>query len=247
MTEIGNKIREAFVPKDKNSFILSADYSQIELRLLAHCSKDENLTKAFIDDVDVHTRTAASVFGVKEDEVTKDMRRKAKAVNFGIVYGQTRWGLASSLKISNEEAALFIDKYFKTYPYVKKYMEETIADAYDKGYVETIYGRRRYLADELHSSTRQIKEFAERAAINAPLQGTAADLVKIAMVDLFNKLNDKKLKSKMILQVHDELVLEVPKEEIDVVKNLVVEAMELGQPLSVPLKIDVNVAESWRE
>ena len=246
-TEIGIKIREAFVPKDKNSFILSADYSQIELRLLAHCSQDKNLTKAFIDDVDVHTRTAASVFGISENEVTKDMRRKAKAVNFGIIYGQTRWGLASSLKISNEEAALFIDKYFKTYPYVKKYMEETIADAYEKGYVETIYGRRRYLADELHSSTRQIKEFAERAAINAPLQGAAADLVKIAMIDLFKKLNDNNLKSKIILQVHDELVLEVPKEEIEIVKKLVVESMELGQPLTVPLKIDINVAESWRE
>ena len=246
-TELGNKIREAFVPKDKESFILSADYSQIELRLLAHCSEDKNLTKAFIDDVDVHTRTAANVFGVEEKAVTKDMRYKAKAVNFGIIYGQTRWGLASALKISNEEAAVFIDKYFKTYPYVKKYMEETIAEAYEKGYVETLYGRRRYLGDELHSSTRQIKEFAERAAINAPLQGTAADLIKIAMVDLFKKLNDGKFKSKIIMQVHDELVLEVPNNELEQVKKLVVESMELGQPLRVPLKVDVNIAKSWKE
>ena len=246
-TELGNKIREAFIPKNKGDLILSADYSQIELRLLAHCSKDENLTKAFIDDVDVHTKTAASVFGVEEKDVTKDMRYKAKAVNFGIIYGQTRWGLASSLKISSEEASIFIDKYFKTYPFVKKYMEETIIDAYDKGYVETLYGRRRYLADELHSTTRQIKEFAERAATNAPLQGTAADLIKIAMVDLFKKLNEKGLKSKIIMQVHDELVLEVPKDELETVKQLVVEAMELGQPLSVPLKVDVSAAQNWKE
>ena len=246
-TEMGSKIREAFVPKDENSVILSADYSQIELRLLAHCSKDKNLTQAFIDDVDVHTRTAASVFGVDEKAVTKDMRYKSKAVNFGIIYGQSRWGLASSLKITAEEAALFIDKYFAIYPGVKKYMEETIAEAYEKGYVETIYGRRRYLADELHSSTRQIKEFAERAAINAPLQGTAADLIKIAMIDLFEKLNEHNLKSKMILQVHDELVLEVPKNELEIVKKLVVEAMELGQPLDVPLKVDVNVSNNWKE
>ena len=247
-TEVGSRIREAFVPKDKNNaVILSADYSQIELRLLAHCSEDKNLTKAFLDDVDVHTRTAAHIFGVKEEDVTKEMRSKAKTVNFGIIYGQTRWGLASSLKITNEEAADFIDKYFMTYPNIKKYMEETIASAYEKGYVETIYGRKRYLANELHSTTRQIKEFAERAAINAPLQGSAADLIKIAMIDLFNKLNENHLKSKMILQVHDELVLEVQKNELEFVKKLVLGSMELNQPLRVPLKIDVNISESWRE
>ena len=247
-TEIGSKIREAFVPKDKSSsVILSADYSQIELRLLAHCSNDKNLIKAFLDDVDVHTRTASNIFGVKEENVTKDMRSKAKTVNFGIIYGQTRWGLASSLKISNEEAANFIDKYFMTYPSIKKYMEETIAEAYEKGYVETIYGRKRYLANERHSTTRQIKEFAERAAINAPLQGSAADLIKIAMIDLFNKLNENKLQSKIILQVHDELVLEVPKNELEIVKRLTTESMELNQPLKVPLKIDMNISESWKE
>ena len=246
-TPLGSKIREAFVPKDKDSLILSADYSQIELRLLAHCSEDKNLIKAFNDDIDIHTQTAASIFGVSESEVTKDMRYKSKSVNFGIVYGQTRWGLASSLKISAEDAAMFISKYFATYPYVKKYIEETIAEAYEKGYVETLYGRRRYLADELHSSTRQIKEFAERAAINTPLQGTAADLIKVAMVDLFKKLNENKLKSKIIMQVHDELILEVPKSELEMAKKLTVSAMELNQPLKVPLKVDVNVAESWKE
>ena len=200
-----------------------------------------------MDDVDVHTRTASHIFGVPENDVTKDMRTKAKTVNFGIIYGQTRWGLAASLKITNEEAGDFIDKYFMTYPNIKKYMEETIASAYEKGYAETIYGRKRYLANELHSTTRQIKEFAERAAINAPLQGSAADLIKIAMVDLYNKLKQHNLKAKMILQVHDELVLEVPKEELEIVTKLVMEAMELNQPLQVPLKIDVNVSESWRE
>lgn len=246
-TQLGSKIREAFVPKNSDYVILSADYSQIELRLLAHCSGDENLTKAFNDDVDVHTRTAASVFGVDENNVTKDMRYKSKAVNFGIIYGQTKWGLASSLKISADEAGLFIDKYFMTYPFVKKYMEETIVDAYEKGYVETIYGRKRYLGDELHSTTRQIKEFAQRAAINAPLQGSASDLIKMAMVELFNQLNKNGLKSKMILQVHDELVLEVHKSELETVKAMVVKSMELNQPLSVPLKVDVNVAENWKE
>lgn len=246
-TTIGNKIRAAFIPKDKNSLILSADYSQIELRLLAHCSEDKNLIKAFLDDVDVHTRTASKVFNVDEKAVTKDMRNKAKAVNFGIIYGQTRWGLASSLKISSEEAELFISKYFSTYPNVKKYMEETIVDAYDKGYVKTLYGRKRYLADELHSTTRQIKEFAERAAINAPLQGTAADLIKIAMIDLYKKLKENNLKSKIIMQVHDELVLEVPKTETEIIKKLTTEAMELNQPLRVPLKIDINIAENWKE
>ena len=246
-TKIGSKIREAFVTKNKNNLLLSADYSQIELRLLAHCSQDKNLVKAFLDDVDVHTRTAANIFGVKEEEVTKEMRIKAKAVNFGIIYGQTKWGLAASLKITNDQASDIIEKYFKTYPGIKKFMDKTIESAYEKGYVKTIYGRKRYLANELHSTTRQIKEFAQRAAINAPLQGSAADLIKIAMVDLFNKLNQNNLKSKMILQVHDELVLEIPKDEVEIVKKMVIESMELNQPLKVPLKIDINIAESWKE
>lgn len=244
-TEIGAKIRQAFVPRDKEtSLILSADYSQIELRLLAHFSEDENLIEAFQNNVDVHALTASKVYGVDLKDVTKDMRRHAKAVNFGIVYGQTKYGLASALNISKDDAQNFIDKYFETYKNVKKYMEENVVFALKNGYAKTFYGRKRYLP-ELTSSNKQIQEFAQRAAINSPLQGTASDLIKIAMIDLNKKLKENHLKSQMIIQVHDELVLEVLKSEVDIVKNMVVEAMELNQPLKVPLVVDVNLGESW--
>lgn len=244
-TEIGAKIRQAFVPRDKEtSLILSADYSQIELRLLAHFSEDENLIEAFQNNVDVHALTASKVYGVDLKDVTKDMRRHAKAVNFGIVYGQTKYGLASALNISKDDAQNFIDKYFETYKNVKKYMEENVVFALKNGYAKTLYGRKRYLP-ELTSSNKQIQEFAQRAAINSPLQGTASDLIKIAMIDLNKKLKENHLKSQMIIQVHDELVLEVLKSEVDIVKNMVVEAMELNQPLKVPLVVDVNLGESW--
>lgn len=247
-TEVGNRIRKAFVPKDKlNSVIVSADYSQIELRLLAHCSRDDKLIDAFCSDEDIHTTTASKVFEVPLDGVEKDMRMKAKAVNFGIIYGQTRYGLAKSLGISSNEAQLFIDKYFATYPRIRQFMNETIQYAYDNGYVETMYGRKRYLQNELMSSNRQIKEFGERAAINAPMQGAAADLVKFAMLEVHRQLKQRGLKSKMIIQVHDELVLEVEKAELEEVKQIVQSAMELGQPLLVPLKIDVQVGSSWME
>lgn len=247
-SEIGNRIRGAFVPEDReNSIILSADYSQIELRLLAHCSRDDNLIEAFCNDEDVHTLTASKVFEVPIDEVTKDMRYKAKTVNFGIVYGQSKYGLSSTLGISPFEAQIFIDKYFATYPTVKKYMEEVIKFAYEHGYVETLYGRRRYLAAELTSTNSRIQEAAQRAAINAPLQGTAADIIKIAMNRLHKKLEENNLKSKIILQVHDELVLETLKSELDQVKTLVEEAMELDQPFLVPLKIDIAIGKSWME
>lgn len=247
-TQVGNRIRAAFVPKDKENYvILSADYSQIELRLLAHVSRDDSLIDAFCSDGDIHSLTAAKVFDVSPEEVTKDMRYRAKAVNFGIIYGQTRYGLASGLKITPIEAQNFIDKYFVTYPNVKKYMDETVRNAHEKGYVETMYGRKRYLKDELLSSNRQIKEFAERAAINQPLQGAAADLIKIAMIELHKKLVENNLKTKIILQVHDELVLEVLKSELEQVKALTLDAMELNQPLLVPLKIDVAISNSWME
>ena len=247
-TEEGNKIRAAFCTNDEeNNLILSADYSQIELRLLAHVSEDENLIKAFTTGEDVHTVTASKVFGVSTENVTKDMRRKAKAVNFGIVYGQSKYGLAKNLGISNSEAQEFIDKYFEHYPNVKKYMEEKKEFANIHGFVETIFGRKRYLASELLSPNFQIREFAQRAAINQPLQGTAADLIKMAMIEVDNKLQEKKLKTKMIMQVHDELVFEVPKNELDTVKNLVLNAMELNQPLKVPLEIDINCGPSWKE
>ena len=247
-TEEGNKIRNAFCSQDKeHNIILSADYSQIELRLLAHVSGDEHLIEAFNSDIDVHTLTASKVFGVKIDEVTKDMRRKAKAVNFGIVYGQSKYGLAKALNISNNQAQDFIDKYFESYPKIKQYMQDKIDFANKYGYVETILGRRRYLAAELGSSNYQMREFAQRAAINQPLQGTAADLIKQAMIKVDEELNIRKLSAKMIMQVHDELVFELPREELDKVKNLVQECMELGQPLKVPLLVDINYGESWKE
>lgn len=247
-TEEGNKIRNAFVSGDKeNGLILSADYSQIELRLLAHITQDKHLLEAFNSGVDVHTLTASKVFDVPVEDVTKEMRYKSKAVNFGIIYGQSKYGLAKSLGISNADAETFIEKYFATYPRVKAYMEGTVLEAEEKGFVETIFGRKRYLATELSSSNGMIREFAKRAAINQPIQGTAADLMKIAMIDFSKKLKENNLKSKMIMQVHDELVVEVVKSELDIVTNLVKEAMELQQPLSVPLVVDVNVGESWKE
>lgn len=247
-TEEGNKIRNAFCSQDKeNNLILSADYSQIELRLLAHVSGDEHLINAFNSDIDVHTLTASKVFGVDVENVTKDMRRKAKAVNFGIIYGQSRYGLAKALNISNTQAQEFIDKYFESYPKIKQYMQDKIDFANENGYVETLLGRKRFLLAELQSSNYQIREFAQRAAINQPLQGTAADLIKQAMIEVDKQITAKGLKAKMIMQVHDELVFELPKEELEELKQLVVTAMELSQPLKVPLVVDVNYGESWKE
>lgn len=246
-TELGNRIRAAFTPQEADSVILSADYSQIELRLLAHFSEDENLVNAFLNNIDIHTATASSVFGVDIKDVTKEMRYKAKAVNFGIIYGQTSYGLSTSINTTPTEAKAFIDKYFKTYPKIKEYLDKTIEIAHKQGYIETMYGRKRYLKEELESSNRMIKEFAERAAVNAPLQGTAADLIKLAMIEVYKKLQEKNLKTKMIIQVHDELVLEVPKNELEEVKILVKKAMELGQPLKVPLDVDIQTGKSWME
>ena len=247
-TEEGNKIRNAFCAEDKENYlILSADYSQIELRLLAHVSEDETLIEAFKTGEDIHTLTAAKVFGVSIDEVTKDMRRKAKAVNFGIVYGQSKYGLAKSLGISADEAQEFIDKYFLTYPRIKEYMYREIDFVNKNGYVETMFGRKRYLESELSSSNYNIREFAQRAAINQPLQGSAADLIKIAMIDVDKKLTENNFKTKMVMQVHDELVFEVYKPELDQIKQLVTDSMGLGQTLKVPLDIDINYGESWKE
>lgn len=247
-TPEGNKIRQAFIPKDReNSVILSADYSQIELRLLAHVSEDEHLIEAFKSGVDVHTLTASKVFGVPVDEVTKDMRRRSKAVNFGIVYGQSKYGLAKALKITNDEAESFINKYFETYPKVKLYMQAMVELVEKQGYVETIFGRKRYLDKEINSPNGMIREFAKRAAINHPMQGSASDLIKIAMIDFYKKLKDNNLKSELIIQVHDELVVEVKKSEFDTVTELVKQAMELNQPLRVPLLVDINTGASWKE
>ena len=246
-SEEGNKIRSAFCAMDKeNSFILSADYSQIELRLLAHVSGDEHLIHAFTSGEDVHAMTAAKVFGVELKDVTKEMRRRAKAVNFGIVYGQSKYGLAKSLGITNAEAQEFIDKYFETYPKVKEYMNNEVEFVTQNGYVETAFGRKRYLASELQSSNYQIREFAQRAAINQPLQGTAADLIKIAMIRVDKAIAG--MKTKMIMQVHDELVFEVPKDELEQLKEIIQDCMALkDQNLKVPLDVDINYGSSWKE
>lgn len=247
-TEEGNKIRQAFVPSDSaNYLIMSADYSQIELRLLAHVSEDEHLIEAFNSGIDVHTLTASKVFEVPIEEVTKEMRYKAKAVNFGIVYGQSKYGLAKALKITPAEAENFINKYFETYPKINEYMSKMVELVEKQGYVETIFGRRRYLDNEINSPNAMIREFAKRAAINHPMQGSASDLIKLAMIDFSKRLKDNNLKSKLIIQVHDELVIETAKDELEQVKSLVLESMELEQPLRVPLLIDVNVGESWKE
>ena len=246
-SEIGNRIRAAFTAQDKDSLIFSADYSQIELRLLAHFSGDEKLKEAFLNNIDIHSATASSVFDVPLEEVTKEMRYKAKAVNFGIIYGQTSYGLSTSIDITPGEAKIFIEKYFATYPQIKSYLDDTIALAHQQGFIETMFGRRRYLKEDLESKNRTIREFAERAATNTPLQGTAADLIKLAMIEVYKKLQNSNLKTKMVLQVHDELILEVPKSELDEVCKIVKEAMELSQPLAVPLEIDIQVGRSWME
>ncbi len=246
-TELGNRIRGAFTAEKEENVIISADYSQIELRLLAHISRDDNLIEAFCSDEDVHSATASKVFDVPIEQVTKEMRSKAKAVNFGIVYGQSRYGLASSLGISPFEAQDFIDRYFNTYPDVKKYMDETVKFAYAHGYVETLWGRKRYLSSGLLSTNGKIQEAAQRAAINAPIQGTAADVMKLAMVRLYDDFTKNNIKSKIIIQVHDELVIETVNTEIEEVKSLVIKAMELNQPFLVPLKVDIYTGKSWME
>ena len=246
-TEEGNKLRNAFVAENEDDFILSSDYSQIELRLLAHVSGDENLIAAFNSDVDVHSLTASKVFDVPVEQVTKEMRYKAKAVNFGIIYGQTRYGLAKALDISAQEAQTFIDKYFMTYPKVQAYMHNTVAFAYEHGFVETIFGRKRYLAGELSSLNRMIKEFAERAAINQPLQGTAADLIKKAMINVDRAFKENNLKSKMVMQVHDELVFEVVADELEKVKEIVSNEMQNVADLKIPLLVDINWGKTWKE
>ncbi len=247
-SELGRLIRQAFVPEIRDGWsLLSADYSQIELRLLAHFSEDSNLVKAFNNNEDVHSATASLVFGMPIDKVTKEQRYRAKTVNFGVIYGQSPFGLAQQLKIPQVEAAQFIQLYFSRYGNVKAYIEGIKAEAHRTGKVETICGRTRDLSSDLNNSNRSIREFAERAAFNTPLQGSAADLMKVAMIRLQRELDARKLKSRMILQVHDELVIEVSDDERTLVESLVRDAMVLDQPLKVPLEVDVYIGPSWME
>lgn len=247
-TELGRQIRQAFIPEQREGWsLLSADYSQIELRLLAHFSEDPNLIEAFKQGADIHSATASLVFGMPIDKVTKEQRYRAKTVNFGVVYGQSPFGLAQQLGIPVGEAGQFIQLYFSRYGRVKQCIDRIKAEAHQTGKVSTLCGRTRDLSRELQSSNRSIREFAERAAFNTPLQGSAADLMKVAMIRLQRKLLAEKLQTRIILQVHDELVLEVPNTELEQVQKLVIWAMELGQPLKVPLDVDVYVGPSWME
>ncbi|MGE6628919.1 DNA polymerase I [Bacillus sp. NPDC077027] len=242
--EEGRKIRQAFVPSKEGWLIFAADYSQIELRVLAHISQDENLIEAFTNDMDIHTKTAMDVFHVSEDEVTSSMRRQAKAVNFGIVYGISDYGLSQNLGITRKEAAAFIERYLKSFQGVQTYMEDIIQEAKQTGYVTTLLKRRRYIPD-ITSRNFNVKSFAERTAMNTPIQGSAADIIKKAMIDMAFKLKEEKLQANLLLQVHDELIFEAPKEEIAILEKIVPEVMENALQLDVPLKVDYASGASW--
>jgi DNA polymerase I len=242
--EEGRKIRQAFVPSEPGWVIFAADYSQIELRVLAHISGDEKLIQAFKDDLDIHTKTAMEVFHVDQEEVTSNMRRQAKAVNFGIVYGISDYGLSQSLGISRKEAGNFIERYLNSYPGVKEYMDDIIHQAKEKGFVTTLLHRRRYIP-EITSRNFNLRSFAERTAMNTPIQGSAADIIKKAMIDMDEALKDKGLKTRLLLQVHDELIFEAPEEEIEILKELVPLVMENAVELSVPLKVDYSYGPTW--
>ncbi len=245
-TERGREIRKAFVPRNKNYLLLSADYSQIELRIIAELSKDQHMLKAFNDGLDIHSSTASKIYGVELEQVTSEMRRNAKTVNFGIIYGISAFGLSQRLNIPRKEAANIIEQYFNKYPSIKEYMNKTIEFAKEHGYVETIMKRRRYLRD-INSKNAIVRGFAERNAINAPIQGSSADMIKIAMINIYKKLSDKKLKTKMILQVHDELIFDVYKEELEIVKPVIKDKMENAIKMNVPIIVDINTGNNWLE
>jgi DNA polymerase-1 len=243
--EMGKEVRQAFIAP-KGSYLLSADYSQIDLRALAHLSQDQSLLAAFRHDEDIHSATAAQVFGVDPAKVTPEMRRTAKTVNFGVIYGMSDYGLEQATGLSREEAAAFINAYFEKYPGVKQYLESTKEKARKEGYVQTILGRKRAIP-EINHANRQLREAAERMAINMPVQGTSADIIKVAMINLDHEMAKRKLKSQMILQVHDELIFEVPQAEQAEMKKLVPELMTSAIELSVPLKADVKTGPNWGE
>ncbi len=243
--EIGREIRKVFIPDDNCTFF-SADYSQIELRIMAHLSGDKNMIDAFNSGNDIHAATAAKIYKIPLSEVTSDMRRKAKTANFGIIYGISTFGLAERLNIPRAEAKELIDGYFETYPQVKEYMNNAIQKAKEQGYVETIYGRKRFLAD-INSQNSIVRGFAERNAINAPIQGSAADIIKIAMIHIQNRLEKENLQTKMTMQVHDELNFSVPKNEIDKAKKLVISEMQNVIKMEVPLIADCGIGDNWLE
>jgi DNA polymerase I len=245
-TEMGRDIRKAFVSRFANGQIISADYSQIELRIMAHVTRDPALVESFANGEDIHTRTAAGVYGVPLDEVTREMRRKAKEVNYGIMYGIGAFGLSRRLAIPQKEAAEIIQKYFAAFPTIKSYMDETIQFARKNGYVETLMGRRRYMRN-IAAANQAVRSGDERAAINAPIQGTAADMMKLAMIDVHNEIEKRNLRSIMIMQVHDELVFDVVPEEADVMLELVPRLMSNAMPMSVPIEVETGIGPTWFE
>lgn len=242
--EVGKEVRKAFVTKSDENVFLSLDYSQVELRVLASIAKDENMINAFKHGIDIHTNTAANVFGISPDEVTSNQRRSAKAINFGIVYGISDWGLSEQIGIAPKEAKMFIEKYLESFPGIKQYMEDIVEKARQDGYVTTLLNRKRYV-EELSSPTYMIREFGKRVAMNTPIQGTAADIIKIAMIKVYKMLKEKQLKTKMIMQVHDELIFEVPKEELEVVIPLISKEMETALELEVDLKVEYGYGSNW--
>ncbi len=244
--DLGRELRKIFVPSDKNYKLVDADYSQIELRILAHLSQDENLLKAYRENIDIHTLTASQVFDIPLDEVTSKERGEAKGVNFGIVYGISDYGLSENLRISRKKAKLYIENYFIKYSTVKSYLDKLVFDCRDKGYVETIMGRKRAIP-EINASNFMRRNFAERTAMNTPIQGSAADIIKIAMIKVYRELKERNLSSKLILQVHDELIVDTTENEIEIVKDIVKRNMENAVELSIPLTVDMNVGDSWYE
>jgi DNA polymerase-1 len=245
-TERGREVRKAFIPRDANHSIVSADYSQIELRIIAEISKDPNMRQAFIDNIDIHTATAAKVYGVSIEEVDSTQRRNAKAVNFGIIYGQSAFGLSQNLGIPRKEAAEIIENYFAQYPGIKQYMADTMNFARENGYVCTLMGRRRYLRD-INSANQTVRGFAERNAINAPIQGSAADMIKIAMINIHREFKALKLDARMTMQVHDELVFDVPNHEIEIVKPIILEKMKNAIKTEVPIMVEIGTGLNWLE
>ena len=244
-TEEGRKVRQAFIAAPGYK-ILAADYSQIELRIMAHLSEDEGLLRAFANGEDIHKAAAAEVYGVPLEEVSGDMRRSAKAVNFGLIYGMSAFGLAKQLHIGRQEAQAFIDRYFATYPGVKRYMDNTRSEAAERGYVETLRGRRLNLP-EINSSNGMRRQAAERTAINAPMQGTAADIIKLAMLKVDAWLQSADVDARMIMQVHDELVFEVAESQVDVVRENIIRLMSEAETLRVPLLVEAGVGINWDE
>ena len=245
-TERGQQVRKAFIPRDEAHVLLAADYSQIELRIIAALSQDPAMVEAFQKGKDIHAATAAKVFGVALDEVSREQRSNAKTVNFGIVYGVSAFGLSQQTNLSRSEAKELIDAYYLTYPKLKAYMNEQVDFAREKGYVETVLGRRRYLKD-INSQNAVVRGAAERNAVNAPIQGSAADIIKLAMINIHRRLKKEHWESKMLLQVHDELVFDVPKAEVERLTAMVKEEMENAFTLDVPLVVDVGIGQNWLE